>query len=444
MRKQDSQAPPSGARRQFRQPLICGFFCAPKKSKLSSALPTPWLHSGPQLQWFACRAEGARGLTAVECSEQSAQEIATMISSQAATREEEAAGEDGMNAAAPIAGPPEEAASHVPVKVAGRLPRPSTVRSDRVMWDYTVSLVAMHLLALLVCVPWLFSWAGVIVFLIGMLFYGQGMTFCYHRLLTHRSLVVPKWLERFWVMVALCCLEDTPCKWVTAHRHHHRHSDQQEDPHSPLVSFFWSHFQWLTRHNSDTRNMAAYDRYARDILADPFYMAMEKSRWIAPAIYVAHALLYFVGGLLGGLLSGGTLLSGVQLGLSLLVWGVILRTVLIWHITWSVNSVTHTWGYRNYDTPEHSRNNWLVALFAVGEGWHNNHHHDQASASNQHRWWEFDPTYYHIKLLRWLGLATKVIEPSVGKLTPLRRSMPRPVTRAPRLRATLLRASART
>ena len=96
---------------------------------------------------------------------------------------------------------------------------------------------------------------------------------------------------------------------------------------------------------------------------------------------------------------------------SWLIWGVVLRTVAVWHITWAVNSVTHVLGYRRYATPENSRNNWPLGILAAGEGWHNNHHHDSASASNQHRWWEIDLTWYHIWLLERVGLATKVIRP---------------------------------
>ena len=93
------------------------------------------------------------------------------------------------------------------------------------------------------------------------------------------------------------------------------------------------------------------------------------------------------------------------------MWGVFVRTVLVWHQTWSVNSLSHVFGYRTYETKENSRNNWLVALIAAGEGWHNNHHHDPVSASVQHRWWEFDPTYYCICLLAKLGLAHDIVLP---------------------------------
>jgi stearoyl-CoA desaturase (delta-9 desaturase) len=105
----------------------------------------------------------------------------------------------------------------------------------------------------------------------------------------------------------------------------------------------------------------------------------------------------------------GEWFDGLQFGASLLVWGVFLRTVIVWHITWSVNSVTHRFGYRSYETDEQSRNNWLVALVSAGEGWHNNHHWDPAAASVQHRWWEIDLSAYTIRALEGLGLAKSVV-----------------------------------
>jgi stearoyl-CoA desaturase (delta-9 desaturase) len=104
-------------------------------------------------------------------------------------------------------------------------------------------------------------------------------------------------------------------------------------------------------------------------------------------------------------------LGGVQFGLSLLVWGVILRTVCVWHISWTVNSLSHLFGYSNYETGDNSRNNWLVAFLTSGEGWHNNHHHDPASASNAHRWWELDGMWLIIRSLEMVGLATEVVRP---------------------------------
>jgi stearoyl-CoA desaturase (delta-9 desaturase) len=290
-----------------------------------------------------------------------------------------------------------------------RLPLPDTIVPGKVRWPYAITIVFVHVLALAALVPWLFSWTGLIVMLIGVHVFGQAINLCYHRLLTHHSATVPKWLEHFFVRVALCCFQDTPGRWVATHRYHHNHSDEQEDPHSPLVTFLWGHIGWLVVHNRGTDNITTYRKYAPDILQDPYYLKLEKSvSWIW--IYVAHAALYFATGLGIGWALGG-ITAGLQFGLSLLVWGVFVRTVVVWHITWSVNSLTHLFGYSNYETDDNSRNNWLVALLTVGEGWHNNHHHDPVSASNQHRWWEFDVTYYEIKLLEKLGLATNVVQP---------------------------------
>jgi stearoyl-CoA desaturase (delta-9 desaturase) len=103
------------------------------------------------------------------------------------------------------------------------------------------------------------------------------------------------------------------------------------------------------------------------------------------------------------------MISGLQFGLSLLVWGAYLRTVLVWHITWSVNSFSHASGYRNYETPDESRNNWFVALIASGEGWHNNHHAEPNAASSGHRWWEFDPAYQLIRAMSFIGLVSDIV-----------------------------------
>jgi sn-1 stearoyl-lipid 9-desaturase len=122
--------------------------------------------------------------------------------------------------------------------------------------------------------------------------------------------------------------------------------------------------------------------------------------------------VFFLGGAIAGLLLGGTIMQAIQFGLSLLVWGVFVRTVVHWHATWAVNSVTHLWGYRNYDTPDNSRNSFILGVLANGEGWHNNHHADPRSARHGHKFWEVDVSWLTIRLLMWLGLATNVALPS--------------------------------
>lgn len=289
---------------------------------------------------------------------------------------------------------------------------PEAVQPLRVNWIYSVTIGAIHVLALLAFVPYFFSWVGVIVMLLGIHVFGQGITIGYHRLLTHRSFRCPKWVEHCFAILGISCFEDSPVRWVVVHRIHHVHSDEQPDPHSPIVNFLWSHFGWLMVRNRQTHSISATDKFAKDLLRDPFYMYLEKRPYAQLLIALAQIPVFFAAGMAGGLwTSGGDPWSGLQLGLSLVVWGVYVRVVAVWHITWSVNSLSHMFGYQNYDTGERSRNNWLVALLTVGEGWHNNHHEDPSAASVQHRWWEIDISYYEILLLEKLGLASDIIRP---------------------------------
>jgi len=302
-----------------------------------------------------------------------------------------------------------------------RLPPPEGVGQLKILWPYVIGIVGMHLLLPLAFIPWLFSWTGVVLAVMGLYVFGTlGINLCYHRLLTHRSFECPRWLERSFAILGVCCLQDAPGRWVVVHRLHHQHSDERPDPHSPLVNFLWGHVGWLLVANRDVNNMGTYEKYGRDIFRDPFYMAIERNlTWLW--IYVAHVALFYLAGFFAGWAITGNWLAGVQFGLSLLVWGVVVRTVAVWHITWSVNSLTHLWGYRNYETDENSRNNWFVGLVSNGEGWHNNHHAEQRSAAHGHRWWEFDITYLTIWFLERVGLAKEVVLPrswSGSKKTP--------------------------
>ncbi|MBI2825815.1 MAG: fatty acid desaturase [Planctomycetia bacterium] len=289
---------------------------------------------------------------------------------------------------------------------------PASVDRHRVAWGYVVGVSLYHALALLALIPWLFSWTGVAAAVAGLYVFGTlGVNLCFHRLLTHRSLVCPIWLEHFLALLGVCCLQDTPARWVAIHRLHHQHSDERPDPHTPLVNFLWAHMCWLFVENDEVNSINTYDRYARDILRDPFYFRMERNLlWMW--INMAQVGLFFAAGFVAGLAAFGSAMSGLQLGASLVVWGVFVRTVAVWHITWSVNSLSHIWGYRTYETGENSRNNWFVALVSNGEGWHNNHHADQRSAAHGHYWWELDVTYLTIRLLKAVGLARDVVAPN--------------------------------
>jgi len=280
-------------------------------------------------------------------------------------------------------------------------------------YDYILVYTFMHVVALLAVLPWLFSWTAVIVMLISVHIFGMwGIVIGYHRLLSHRSFRVPTWLERTLATCALCTLQRTPARWVAWHRAHHRYSDRHEDPHTPLAGTLWAHVLWLVRgtHDGDDQWFST-ETYAHDILRDPYYRWVEGLPSASLVFFLAHgAMIAVITGASFVFLYGPTDEAG-RMTLSVLLWGVVVRTIVVWHVTWSVNSITHTFGYRNFDTPDASRNNWLVALLACGEGWHNNHHADPSSATLRVRWWEFDLAFAAIAMLARLGLASDVVQP---------------------------------
>jgi fatty-acid desaturase len=294
------------------------------------------------------------------------------------------------------------------------LPLPEGVEPYRIDWVNTAVIGGFHALALLALSPFFFDWIAVFVAIVSARLFGLlGINVGYHRLLTHRGFKCRKWLEHALVVCAICCAEDTPSRWVAVHRRHHEKADERPDPHSPLAGFLWAHIGWLLVKNPDLSRLGIYDRYARDVLRDPFYVALERN-FSQFRILLIQLNLFFAVGLLVGWLCSGTWEASVAMAMSFIVWGVFARTVFVWHQTWAVNSVTHLWGYRNYSTSEDSRNNVFVGLLAHGEGWHNNHHADQRSARHGHRWWELDTTYLVIRLFEKLGLVWEVVEPKVS------------------------------
>jgi len=301
--------------------------------------------------------------------------------------------------------------SRKPRQLPERLEIPASSQPVVIYWQYLVPLTLVHLLALLAFVPWFFSWAGVIAAVVGHVFFGMfGITIGYHRLLTHQGFTCPKWFEHLLALIGVCTLQDSPARWVAIHRVHHKESDHQPDPHSPLAGFFWGHTGWLFVQNRDHRDVFCYERYVRDLLRDPFYMRLEKHLlWVW--LYVGHTLLFAALGAAIGWFTAGTLTETIRMAASMIVWGAFVRTTVMLHSTWAVNSFGHVWGYRNYETGDNSRNNALVSLFAYGEGWHNNHHADQRAAAHGHRWWEFDPSWWVIRGLETIGLAKNVVRP---------------------------------
>ena len=149
------------------------------------------------------------------------------------------------------------------------LPLPIGANQRRINWRYAFAVGSYHLLALLALLPWFFSPAGAALAVIGVYVFGAaGINLCYHRLLSHRSFSCPLWLEHTFAIIAVCCVEDTPARWVATHRLHHHRADDRADPHSPLVNLFWAYVGWLFIENTDLQRAVAYDRYARDIIRE--------------------------------------------------------------------------------------------------------------------------------------------------------------------------------
>ncbi len=298
-----------------------------------------------------------------------------------------------------------------------RLPKPKMVDKDsRILWEYVIPVLVFHLLIPLALLPAFFSWWGVLFLPIGnYIFTSMGIGAGYHRLLTHRGFKCPKWFEYTLAMLGVCSFQDSPARWVLVHRLHHQHSDHQPDPHTPKVSAWWSHMGWLFVDNRELSTATAYDRYARDLIRDPMYMWLQKGlNWVW--VYFAHAVVITLAGFGLGWLFTGSAVSGYWIAVQVFLWGVVMRTIFTWHVTWGINSFAHMWGYRNYETREDSRNNWLFALLTNGEGWHNNHHADPRSARHGHRWWEVDLTFATLVLLEKTGLISDLVRPNHSAL----------------------------
>jgi fatty-acid desaturase len=280
--------------------------------------------------------------------------------------------------------------------------------------DNIVGFALIHVVAALALLPWFFSWAGVALCCAGVFVFGiLGINLCFHRLLTHRSFECPRWLEHALALFGTCSMQDSPPHWVAAHRKHHQFADDDSDPHSPIAGFFWAHMGWLLVKVDDMSRRPLIDHYARDLIRDPFFAWLERrNNWmrVAFGLWIAYFLIGF--GVMA--FSGRSWLDATQFGLSLFVWGGALRTAIVWHYTWSINSITHIWGYRTYETADASRNNALIALITAGEGWHNNHHADSHSARHGHEWWELDVTWMVIRALSAFGLAWNIATPSPG------------------------------
>ncbi len=253
---------------------------------------------------------------------------------------------------------------------------------------------------------WGISWIHVVLLVVGYLLTGHGVTVGYHRHFTHKSFDTGPVVKATLGVLGSMAIEGSIIKWVATHRMHHQHSDRESDPHSPhhegegalgyLKGLWHSHMGWFFR--PDPTNL---NKYAKDLMSDKLIKTISDlfPLWIALGLLIPGAIAWAVtGSIVGGLLG--------------IVWGGLVRVLVVHHVTWSINSACHLWGSKPYNSHDESRNNLLFGLLAWGEGWHNNHHAFPASARHGLSWWQVDSSYWVIRLLGALGLARNIRTPN--------------------------------
>ena len=215
-----------------------------------------------------------------------------------------------------------------------------------------------------------------------------GITGGYHRYFAHRAYRTSRLFQFVLAWLGCSALQKGPLWWASHHRDHHRHSDTPKDPHSPHeTSFWWSHVGWILSEE--------HGHTPKEVIQD--FWPYPELRWLDRNHWIPGVILGVACWLIGGW-------SG-------LVWGFVVSTILVYHATFTINSLSHLFGSRRYATPDDSRNNWFLALITLGEGWHNNHHHYQSSANQGFFWWEIDISYTVLVLLRWFGLVWDLRKP---------------------------------
>ena len=255
-------------------------------------------------------------------------------------------------------------------------------------WRATLPFALTHVATLVLAVLWPPSWE--LLALCAASWYARilGISLGLHRYFAHRTFKTSRAFQLLLAVWSMTSAQRGVLWWAGQHRNHHRFADQPDDIHSPARSgFFWSHVGWII----PQRSAATPIDVIRDMARFPELRWLDRHEHVVPV--ALGALLFLIG------------------GMQALVWGMLVSTVLLWHTTFSINSIAHLFGSRRYPTTDTSRNNVLLALLAAGEGWHNNHHYFCSSARLGFRWWEIDPTWYLLVGLEKLGLIWDVSRP---------------------------------
>lgn len=257
----------------------------------------------------------------------------------------------------------------------------------------TIPFLALHIAVL--AVFWV-GWspvaiaAAVSLYVIRMF----AITGFYHRYFSHRTFRTSRVMQFLFACLGASAAQRGPLWWAANHRHHHAYSDKPADVHSPVIrGLWWSHVGWFLTHDQ----LATKLNRIRDFARYPELRFLNRFDTLVP---IGLAVTLF---LLGKWLGSAYPNLGTS-GWQMLVWGFVVSTVVLWHGTFTINSLSHLFGTRRYPTSDHSRNNFLLAIITLGEGWHNNHHQYCSSARQGFRWWEIDITYYLLQGLQFFGI----------------------------------------
>lgn len=264
---------------------------------------------------------------------------------------------------------------------------------DRIDWARIVPFILMHVTCL--AVIWV-GWSPVAVGVAVALYFIRmfAITGFYHRYFSHRTFKTSRLGQFIFGLIGASAVQRGPVWWAAHHRHHHAHSDKQDDPHSPLqLGFLRAHMGWFLTRKGFNPDL----RLVRDLLRYPELRWLDRFDILVPTLLAVSVFF------LGKALEHYAPHLGTN-GWQMLVWGFFISTVVCYHSTYAINSLCHVFGTQRYRTGDASRNNLLLALITLGEGWHNNHHHYPNSVRQGFYWWEIDITYYGLKVLSWLGI----------------------------------------
>ncbi len=264
---------------------------------------------------------------------------------------------------------------------------------DRIHWLRCFSLVMLHLGC--IGVVWA-GWSWTVVLVAAALYWARmfGITAIYHRYFAHRTFRTSRFMQFVFAVLGASSAQRGPLWWAANHREHHRTSDTAADPHSPVQrGFWWSHAGWFmsTRHLlTNYERIQDFARFRELVWLNRFDLTVPLA--LITGLYLTGAALQQI--------APGLHVTGLQM----VVWGFFISTTVLFHGTCSINSLAHIIGWQRYDTGDHSRNNFFLALITLGEGWHNNHHMYMTCTRQGFYWWEIDVSYYILKLLSWTGL----------------------------------------